>query len=76
MEMGYTQAAFPFPSDKKKNPVGNSAANTQLFIDLLDSVSTYDARSIKAYFQGDEDEYMGCSGILRLNCCWIVVLRV
>ena len=44
---------FRFPKTKAKcNPVGNSAANTQKFIELLDDVPTSDAVTIKTYLQG------------------------
>ena len=42
-----------FPKSTKKHIAsGNSAANTQLFIELLDAVGTIDAMAIKSYLLG------------------------
>ena len=39
-------------SNKKLNPLGNTAANTQLFIELLDDIDTIDAMAIKSCLRG------------------------
>ena len=44
---------FRFPEeDETSNPVGNSAANTQTLIELLDTVDDVDSFAIKSYLRG------------------------
>ena len=50
---GTRKLFFRFPKmNEKCNPVANTTANTQKFIELLDDVPTPEAMDIKAYLQG------------------------
>ena len=50
---GNRKTFFRFPrSNAKINCIGNSAANTQILIELLDDINTTDALSIKSYLRG------------------------
>jgi len=49
---GGRKSFFRFPTNETINPVGNSAANTQKFIDLLDDIHPHDALKIANYLRG------------------------
>ena len=49
---GATGATGPLSPLEEITQYGNTAANTQIFIELLDDVNTIDAMAIKSYLRG------------------------